>query len=48
VARAEAAKPCPFSLLNRAAVRSIRDTWRFQNLAPGVYEVSIEYKINRQ
>lgn len=48
VRSAEVATPCPFAILNQAAARGVRDTWRF---APGPvrnYEVTIEYTLKRR
>jgi protein TonB len=45
VVDAQAVAPCPYPLLNQAAVRSIRDTWRY---APGpvrLFDVAIEYSL---
>jgi len=45
---AEAIKPCHTSLLNQAAVRAVRDTWRFVSGPMRCYEVSIEFKLTQQ
>jgi protein TonB len=45
VISASAAEPCPFSLLNQSAVRTIRDEWRFPPGPPRLYEVSITFQL---
>jgi protein TonB len=45
VTSASAAEPCPFSLLNQSAVRTIRDEWRFPPGPPRLYEVSITFQL---
>ncbi len=47
VLEAEAASPCPWPLLNEAALKVIRERWRF---APGrvhVYEVSMRFQLTK-
>jgi len=48
VSSAEATQPCPWPMLNEAALRAVRQQWRF---APGdlrVYEVAIRFEIAPQ
>jgi periplasmic protein TonB len=45
VTSASAAEPSPFSLLNQAAVRTIRDDWRFPRGPVRLYEVSITFQL---
>jgi len=45
VTSASAAEPCAFSLLNQAAVRTIRDDWRFPRGVVRQYEVSITFQL---
>ena len=48
VSSAEAFQPCPWPLLNEAAVRTVRQQWRF---APGgvrTYDVAIRFQITTQ
>lgn len=48
VSSAEATQPCPWPMLNEAALRAVRQQWRF---APGdlrVYEVAIRFEIAAQ
>lgn len=47
VSNAFASTPSPWPLLNSAAVRAVRDTWRFRRGAARAYEVSIQFKLNR-
>ncbi len=47
VREAEAVVPSRWLLLNNAAVRTIRTTWRFRKGPVRIYEVSIEFVINR-
>jgi len=47
VTQAEAVSPCPWPVLNSAAVRAVRTTWRFRRGPVRVYEVSIQFQINR-
>jgi protein TonB len=48
VIEAEAVSPCRWPLLNSAAVHAIRRTWRFRRGPVRVYDVAIEFDINRQ
>jgi TonB family protein len=45
---AQAVSPSRWPLLNGAAVQTIRNTWRFPKGPVRVYEVTIEFVINRQ
>jgi protein TonB len=47
VSDATAASPCPWPLLNSAAVRAVRTTWRFRKGPVRSYEVSIQFQLNR-
>ena len=47
VTDAVALSPCPWPLLNSAAVRAVRTTWRFQSGPMRSYEVSIQFQLNR-
>jgi TonB family protein len=47
VTDAVAISPCPWPLLNNAAVRAVRTTWRFQSGPVRSYEVSIQFQLNR-
>ena len=47
VIAAEAAEPCPWGLLNTAAVRTVRERWRFQAGTIRLYEVSIRFEIRK-
>jgi len=47
VTDAIAISPCRWPLLNSAAVRAVRDTWRFRSGAVRSYEVSIQFQLNR-
>jgi TonB family protein len=47
VTDAEAVAPSRWPLLNSAAVRAIRTTWRFRKGPARIYEVSIEFVVNR-
>jgi protein TonB len=47
VTDAVASSPCPWPLLNSAAVRAVRDTWRFRSGPVRSYEVSIQFQLNR-
>jgi TonB family protein len=47
VTDAVALSRCPWPLLNNAAVRAVRDTWRFQSGPVRSYEVSIQFQLNR-
>jgi periplasmic protein TonB len=44
---AQVAKPCPYAMLNRAALRAVRDTWRFAPGSVRSYEVPIEFQLVR-
>lgn len=48
VSAAQAVSPSPWPLLNQAAVRSIRDTWRFGSGPIRVWEVPIQYQSKPQ
>jgi protein TonB len=37
--------PCPFAMLNQAAVRGVRDSWRFARGTVRTYEVTIIYTL---
>ena len=45
VSSAEVLVPCPWPLLNQAAVRAVRDTWSFSAGPIRVYDVSFEYQL---
>ena len=45
---AQIASPCHWPILNSAALRAIRDTWRFVHGPVRRYEVSIEFHLNKQ
>jgi protein TonB len=45
VTSAEAVKPCPWPLLNEAAVRTIRHLWRFDTGTVREYEITIRFQI---
>jgi TonB family protein len=45
VSDVQVATPSRWPLLNQAAARSVRQTWSFPPGAPGLYDVSIEYKL---
>jgi len=45
VQTAQAISPCPFPLLNQAAVRAVRETWRFPAGPVRAYEVSIQFQL---
>ena len=47
VIAAEAAEPSPWGLLNTAAVRTVRERWRFQAGVVRLYEVSIRFEIRK-
>lgn len=47
VIAAEAAEPSPWGLLNAAAVRAVRERWRFQAGVVRLYEVSIRFEIKK-
>ena len=48
VTSAEAVKPCPWPLLNEAAVRTIRHFWRFDTGKVREYEIAIHFQITLQ
>jgi periplasmic protein TonB len=48
VESAQAATPCPWPLLNQAAVRAVRETWRFEPGSVRVYEVAIQFELTEQ
>jgi periplasmic protein TonB len=48
VTSAQASGPCPWPILNQAAVRAVRETWRFARGPVRTYEVSIEFQLHRQ
>jgi TonB family protein len=43
-----AISPCAWPLLNQAAIRAVRDTWRFTAGPPRLYEVSIRFQLRRE
>jgi protein TonB len=47
VQSAEAALPSPWPLLNEAALRTVRERWRFRSGPVRVYEVSIRFEITK-
>jgi TonB family protein len=47
VMAAETVDPSPWPLLNEAAVRTVRQQWRFSPGSVRVYEVSIRFEMNR-
>jgi protein TonB len=47
VSAAEAAQPCPWVLLNEAAVRTVRERWRFAAGALRNYEVAIHFRLKK-
>jgi protein TonB len=47
VVDAQAISPCSWPVLNSAAVRAVRSTWRFGKGPPRSYEVSIQFQLNR-
>lgn len=48
VLSAEASTPSPYALLNQAAVRAVREDWRFRAGPPRTYEVSIEFRLKHR
>jgi periplasmic protein TonB len=44
---ADAVSPCPWPLLNQAALRAVRETWRFVTGPARAYEVSIQFQLRR-
>jgi TonB family protein len=47
VSDATASSPCPWPVLNSAAVRAVRSTWRFPRGPVRSYEVAIQFQLNR-
>jgi protein TonB len=47
VVSAQAHEPCPWELLNDAAVRVIRERWRFREGQPRAYEVAIRFQLKK-
>ena len=47
VLAAEAVKPCPWNMLNEAAVRVIKERWRFVTGPIRLYEVSIRFQLTK-
>jgi protein TonB len=47
VLAAEAVSPCPWPLLNEAALRAVRERWRFRTGAVRLYEVSIRFELKK-
>jgi TonB family protein len=45
VTKAEAVVPCRWPLLNQAALRKVREAWRFPPGAVRSYEISIEFQL---
>ena len=43
----ELATACSWPLLNQAALRVVRERWRFREGPPRLYEVSIRFQLNR-
>ncbi len=48
VSSAEATQPCPWPLLNEAALRAVRQQWRFTPGVLRVYDVAIHFQIATQ
>jgi TonB family protein len=48
VTGASAISPCPYALLNQAAVRAIRDTWRFKTGPRRSFKVSIQFELTER
>ena len=48
VSSAEATQPCPWPMLNEAALRAVRHQWRFPAGDLRVYEVAIRFQIAAQ
>jgi TonB family protein len=46
VSSAEATQPCVWPALNEAALRTIREKWRFPAGATRVYEIAIRFQLN--
>jgi periplasmic protein TonB len=47
VLAAEAASPCPWPLLNEAALRVVRERWRFRPGETRLYEVAIHFQLEK-
>ena len=47
VTQVQAVAPCRWPLLNQAAVRSVRERWRFNPGPARVYEVAIQFQLNQ-
>jgi TonB family protein len=47
VTEAKAISPSRWPVLNSAAVRAVRDTWRFKRGQRRVFDVSIEFHLNK-
>jgi protein TonB len=47
VVAAEASSPSPWPLLNEAALRVVRQRWRFSSGVARAYEVAIRFQLNR-
>lgn len=47
VLAAEPAVPCPWPLLNQAAVNAVRERWRFRPGPVRLYEVAIRFQLQR-
>jgi protein TonB len=45
---AQAAVPCPYPLLNQAAVRAVRDTWSFPSGKPRTFDVSFQFELHQK
>ena len=45
VTSAEATQPCPWPALNEAALRTVRERWRFPAGALRIYEIAIRFQI---
>jgi protein TonB len=48
VLAAEMVSPTPWPLLNNAALRAVRERWRFRPGAPRLYEVAIRFELHRR
>jgi TonB family protein len=48
VQNAQASKPSPFPLLNQAAVRTVRENWRFKAGPVRTYDVEIEFQLRQR
>lgn len=47
VIAADAATPCPWPLLNSAAVRAVRDTWKFRPGSVRLFQVAIRFSLGQ-